>query len=71
MNKRKYYNKLIMNHLNKMVEEGPDLRFGQILANLGINRYGIYKPTTEDQFTFIEDNFNEESEEIHNRIKEI
>lgn len=50
---RQEYNRKIISKLNKMVEEYPDLRFGQILWNCGIlywedNNYKVHDPHSDE-----------------------
>jgi hypothetical protein len=53
---RQKYNKLILETLSKLVDEHPDLRFGQILANAEVITY----KNDYDEMV-VEDPFNEES----------
>ena len=58
---RQEYNRKIISKLNKIVEEYPDLRFGQILWNCGIlywedNKYRVHDP------------YSDESRDIWNRM---
>lgn len=71
MNNRKYYNKQIIDKLNRVIEEHPDLRFGQLLVNSNIVQIsskmddkGLLEPVVLDPFY-------DESSEIFNRIKSI
>ena len=61
---RKLYNTAIVRKLQELVEEYPDLRFGQILVNTGI----IELQMMGDRLIAI-DPFNEESEIMWERIK--
>ena len=50
---RQEYNRKIISKLNKIVEEYPDLRFGQILWNYGIlywedNKYRVHDPHSDE-----------------------
>ena len=64
MKNRKLYNKAIVRKLQELVEEYPDLRFGQILVNAGI----IELQMMGDRLMAI-DPFNEEPEIMWERIK--
>lgn len=43
MNNRYLYNKAILSKLSELVEKYPDLRFTQLLWNIGIFRWEEYK----------------------------
>lgn len=55
---RLLYNRAIINKLKDLVEQYPDLRFGQLLWNAGI----IELDNNSDDNAEVLDNFNEESE---------
>ena len=64
MKNRKLFNTAIVRKLQELVEEYPDLRFGQILVNAGI----IELQMMGDRLIAI-DPFNEEPEVTWERIK--
>ena len=64
MKNRKLFNTAIVRKLQELVEEYPDLRFGQILVNAGI----IELQMMGDRLIAI-DPFNEESEITWERMK--
>ena len=64
MKNRKLFNTAIVRKLQELVEEYPDLRFGQILVNAGI----IELQMMGDRLIAI-DPFNEEPEIMWERIK--
>lgn len=66
INNRLLFNKAILNRLHFVVENNPDLRFGQILINCNILEFNE-KENPEDVLT-IKDCFNEESELVWNRM---
>jgi hypothetical protein len=55
---RQAANREILNDISNMVEKCPDLRFGQILVNLGIIEY---ERNTYDETLITKDPFQEES----------
>ena len=55
---RQAANREILKDISEMVEKCPDLRFGQILVNLGIIEY---ERNTYDETLITKDPFNEES----------
>ena len=64
---RQKYNKLILEKLSKLVDEYPDLRFGQILVNteiIQLNYSGI------NEVVSAKDPFNEEPKITWERIKD-
>ena len=61
---RQEYNELILSILYNVVKEHPCLRFGQILANLGVVEYVV------DNSFKVKDPFYEESEVTYKRILE-
>jgi hypothetical protein len=64
MKNRKLFNTAIVRKLQELVEEYPDLRFGQILVNAGI----IELQMMGDRLIAI-DPFNEEPEIMWERMK--
>ena len=64
--KRQEANLDILTAIGEMVMKCPDLRFGQILANLGIIEY---ERNTYDETLITKDPFNEESVVTLNRMK--
>ena len=64
MKNRKLFNTAIVRKLQELVEEYPDLRFGQILVNAGI----IELQMMGDRLMAI-DPFNEEPEIVWERVK--
>lgn len=61
---RQEYNELIISILYNIVKEHPYLRFGQILANLGVVEY------LDDNSFNVKDPFYEESDITYKRILE-
>lgn len=61
---RQEYNDLILSILYDVIKEHPYLRFGQILANLGVVEYVV------DNSFKVKDPFYEESEVTYKRILE-
>jgi len=66
--KRQEANLEILNEIGMAVMKYPDLRFGQILVNLGIIEY---ERNTYDETLITKDPFNEESVVTLNRIKKL
>lgn len=66
--KRQEANLEILNEIGMAVMKYPDLRFGQILVNLGIIEY---ERNTYDETLITKDPFNEESVVTLNRMKNI
>lgn len=66
--KRQEANLEILNKIGMVVRKYPDLRFGQILVNLGIIEYEL---NTYDETLITKDPFNEESVVTLNRMKNI
>ena len=60
MNKRQEYNQLIANEITKFIEKNPDLRFIQILYNLGIISV-TYENINCELSPKVDDRFYEES----------
>lgn len=56
----------ILNEIGLVIVKYPDLRFGQILVNLGIIEY---ERNTYDETLITKDPFNEESVVTLNRMK--
>lgn len=65
--KRQNANVEILQMIGDAVMKYPDLRFGQILVNLGIIEY---EQNTYDETLITKDPFNEESVVTLNRMKE-
>ena len=65
--KRQNTNVEILQMIGDAVMKYPDLRFGQILVNLGIIEY---ERNTYDETLITKDPFNEESVVTLNRMKE-
>ena len=65
--RRQQANQEILRSIEEMVNKHPDLRFGQILVNLGIIEY---EQNTYDETLITKDPFNEESVVTLNRMKE-
>lgn len=65
--RRQQANQEILRSIEEMVNKHPDLRFGQILVNLGIIEY---ERNTYDETLITKDPFNEESVVTLNRMKE-
>jgi len=66
---RQDYNRLILDKLHLVVEENPDLRFGQILWNLGILDW---EEMTDCRATpIIRDIYNDESKDIYEKLRKI
>lgn len=63
---RQRANQEILRSIEEMVNKHPDLRFGQILVNLGIIEY---ERNTYDETLITKDPFNEESVVTLNRMK--
>lgn len=63
---RQRANQEILRSIEEMVNKHPDLRFGQILVNLGIIEYDR---NTYDETLITKDPFNEESVVTLNRMK--
>lgn len=66
MKTRKEYNSIILGIIADVIQKCPDMRFGQILANLNIIQY---QQNTYDDTIITLDPFNIESHEILNNIK--
>lgn len=66
IDKRQEANVEILQMLGEAVIKYPDLRFGQILANLGIIEY---ERNTYDETLITKDPFNEESVVTLNRMR--
>ena len=66
VDKRQEANLEILNKIGLAIVKYPDLRFGQILVNLGIIEY---ERNTYDESLITKDPFNEESVVTLNRIK--
>lgn len=64
--RRQQANQEILRNIEEMVNKHPDLRFGQILVNLGIIEY---ERNTYDETLITKDPFNEESVVTLNRIR--
>lgn len=64
--RRQQANREILKNIEEMVNKHPDLRFGQILVNLGIIEY---ERNTYDETLITKDPFNEESIVTLNRIR--
>jgi hypothetical protein len=65
---RQKYNEMILSVITEAVHNEPDLRFGQILANLNIIKYEKYR--ADPNITLItKDPFYEESEETYNKLR--
>lgn len=62
---RQDYNRLILDKLHLVVEEKPDLRFGQILWNLGILEWK--EETSCKAEPIVRDIFYDESKNIYER----
>ena len=67
---RKKYNKEILKFLDKLVDEYPDIRFNQLLCNLGLNSGDRYDEEPNKTLEYIYKNFefsqkymNKENEE--------
>lgn len=63
---RKKYNIAILTIISRVIKEYPDMRFGQILANLNIIQYK--QNTCDDSLTTL-DPFNVESDKMLENIK--
>lgn len=60
MDKHRYlYNRAIVRRLTELVDMYPDMRFHQLLWNVGLIEY---RPTAEGEL-IIEDRYNEESQD--------
>lgn len=66
MKTRKEYNSAILAIISRVMRECPDMRFGQILANLNIIQY---EQNTYDDSMITLDPFNVESSEMLENIK--
>ena len=66
IDKRQEVNLEILNKIEVAVMNFPDLRFGQILVNLGIIEY---EQNTYDKTLITKDPFNEESVVTLNRMR--
>lgn len=66
ISKRQTANLDILNEIGEAVMKYPDLRFGQILVNLGIIEY---ETNTYDDVCITKDPFNEESVVTLERMK--
>lgn len=64
MKDRKLYNTAIVEKLKELVDEYPDMRFGQILVNAG-----IIKVIPSDKQLLVEDPFYEEPKVTWERVK--
>lgn len=67
IDKRQEANLEILNEIGLAIVKYPDLRFGQILVNLGIIEY---ERNTYDETLITKDPFNEESVVTLNRMRE-
>lgn len=65
--RRQQANREILKNIEEMVNKYPDLRFGQILVNLGIIQY--QRDPASFDIIGIKDPFNEESVVTLNRIR--
>ena len=64
-------NQKILKIIQKVVNNYPDLRFGQILWKLGILEHKYKKPTKMDECNYeVRDPFYDEPVEILKRIKD-
>ena len=68
IDKRQEANLEILNEIGAAIVKYPDLRFGQILVNLGIIKY---ERNTYDETLITKDPFYEESVITLNRIRKI
>lgn len=59
----------ILTIIEEAVMKYPDLRFGQILANLGVIEYEHISRDSDEYIKAVKDPFNEESVVTLNRIK--
>jgi hypothetical protein len=66
MKTRKEYNSAILAIISRVMRECPDMRFGQILANLNIIQY---EQNTYDDSVITLDPFNVESSKMLENIK--
>lgn len=66
MKTRKEYNSAILTIISRIIRECPDMRFGQILANLNIIQY---EQNTYDDSLITLDPFNIESDKMLENIK--
>jgi hypothetical protein len=66
IDKRQESNREILSYISEMVEKYPDLRFGQILANLHIIEY---EHDYINDVSTVKDPFNEESIVTASRIR--
>lgn len=66
MKTRRKYNIAILTIISRVVRECPDMRFGQILANLNIIKY---EQNTYDDSVITLDPFNVESDKMLEDIK--
>lgn len=64
---RKEYNSIILGIIADAIQQYPDMRFGQILANLNIIQY---KSNTFDETIITLDPFNIESKQMLSNIKQ-
>lgn len=65
--RRQQANQEILRNIEEMVNKHPDLRFGQILVNIGIIQY--QRDPASFDIIGIKDPFNEESVVTLNRIR--
>ena len=66
MKTRREYNSAILTIISRIIREYPDMRFGQILANLNIIQY---EQNTYDDSLITLDPFNIESDKMLENIK--
>lgn len=66
MKTRREYNSAISTIISRIIRECPDMRFGQILANLNIIQY---EQNTYDDSLITLDPFNIESDKMLENIK--
>lgn len=66
MKTRREYNIAILTIISRIIKECPDMRFGQILANLNIIKY---EQNTYDDSVITLDPFNVESDKMLKDVK--
>lgn len=63
------YNQKILSALTQYLLENPDIRFGQALMNVGINKFANIANPASEKFQ-LHDIYNESNEQIYERIKQ-
>lgn len=68
MSQRQKYNRLLIEEISAQIEAYPELRFHQILQNLGIVKLDVISEGDIDGRMLSSDRFYEESEVTYERV---